>query len=222
MKEMIKRIPIIGFISRKIYRALCKIIPFPGSEEYWIHRYNSGGNSGAGSYHKLAGFKAEIINDFVKSNNVLNIIEYGCGDGNQLKLAEYPSYTGFDISPKAIALCQDIFRYDKTKCFRLMTEYKGETAQLTLSLDVIYHLVEDDIYFKYMTILFNSSDRFVIIYSSNYEEDQIHHERHRQFTTWVETHISHWRLIRHIPNRFPCHGNNKENSFSDFYIYAKV
>ncbi len=221
MKEMIKRIPIIGSISRKIYRVLCKQKPFPGSEEYWIRRYDSGGNSGAGSYHKLAEFKAEIINDFVKVNNVITIIEYGCGDGNQLKLAEYPSYIGFDVSPKAIALCQDIFHGDKTKSFRLMTEYKGETAQLTLSLDVIYHLIEDGIYYSYMERLFNSSERFVIIYSSNYDEEQKYHEKRRRFTKWVETNISHWKLMRHIPNRFPYKGN-EEGSLSDFYMYEKA
>ena len=159
---------------------------FPGSEDYWIQRYNSGGNSGAGSYNKLAEFKAEIINEFIKNNNIETIIEYGCGDGNQLKLAEYPSYIGFEISPKAIKLCQDIFEHDKTKSFRLMTEYKGETAQLTLSLDVIYHLVEDDIYYSYIERLFNSSKRFVIIYSSDYDEGKEYHEKRRQFTKWVK------------------------------------
>jgi SAM-dependent methyltransferase len=222
MKEMIKRIPIVGSISRKIYGALCKKKPFPGSEEYWIQRYKSGGNSGPGSFHKLAEFKSEIINDFVKRNNVVTVIEYGCGDGYQLKLAEYPSYIGFDVSPKAITLCQDIFQDDKTKSFRLMTEYKGETAQLTLSIDVIYHLIEDDIYYSYMERLFNSSERFVIIYSSNYDEEQQYHEKRRQFTRWVETNISIWKLTHHIPNRFPYNGNNKEGSLSDFYIYEKL
>ncbi len=220
MKVTIKRIPIIGSFLRKIYRTFFKQKPFPGSKEYWIQRYASGGNSGAGSYNKLAEFKAEIINDFVKVNNIITIIEYGCGDGNQLKLAEYPSYIGFDVSPKAIALCQNIFQGYESKSFRLMTEYKGETAQLTLSLDVIYHLIEDDIYYSYMERLFNSSERFVIIYSSNHNEVQKYHQKNRQFTKWVETNISHWKLIRHIPNRYP-YKNTKEGSISDFFIYEK-
>jgi len=196
--------------------------PFPGSEDYWIQRYHSGRNSGAGSYNKLAEFKAEIINDFVKDNNVKTIIEYGCGDGNQLKFAEYPTYIGFDISTKAIELCQDIFQHDKTKSFRLMTEYRGETAQLTLSLDVIYHLIEDEIYYSYMERLFNSSERFVIIYSSDYDGEQEYHEKRRQFTKLVNTNEPHWKLIRHIPNRFPYNGKNEEGSLSDFYIYEKA
>jgi len=223
MREMIKIIPIIGPVIIKIYRELFfKQKPFPGSEFYWIQRYNSGGNSGSGSYNNLAEFKAEIINDFVKDNNVITVIEYGCGDGNQLKIAKYPSYIGFDISPKAIKICQDIFQHDKTKSFRLMTEYKGETAQLTLSLDVLYHLIEDDIFNSYMERLFNSSERFVIIYSSDYDEEQKYHEKRRQFTKWVDTVVPGWKLIRHIPNRFPFNGRKEESSLSDFYIYEKV
>ena len=222
MKEIIKRIPIVRTIARKVYGVLFNNLkPFPGSEDYWIQRYNSGRNSGAGSYNRLAKFKAEIINHFVKDNNVTTIIEYGCGDGNQLKLAEYPSCIGFDVSSKAIAFCQDIFQSDKTKSFKLMTEYKGEMAQLTLSLDVIYHLIEDDVYYFYMKRLFNSSERFVIIYSSNYDKEQQYHEKRRQFTRWVETNKSDWNLIHHIPNRLPYNGNNEESSLSDFYIYEK-
>src|SRR5437899_4317923 len=58
-------------------------------------------NSGLGSYDKLAEFKAEVLNGFVKENTIKSVIEYGCGDGNQLKFAEYPSYLGFDVSVKA-------------------------------------------------------------------------------------------------------------------------
>lgn len=222
MREIIKRIPFLGSISRKFYRVFYKQKPFPGSEEYWVQRYNSGENSGKGSYDNLAEFKAEIINGFINRNNVTTIIEYGCGDGNQLKLGEYPSYTGFDVSSKAIMCCQDIFLDDKTKSFRLINEYKGETAQLTLSLDVIYHLIEDNVYYSYMERLFNSSERFVIIYSSNYDAEQEYHEKLRQFTTWVDKHVSNWKLIHFIKNKFPYNGNNEKDSQSDFYIYEKA
>jgi SAM-dependent methyltransferase len=221
MKEIIKKIPIIGSVSRNIYRCVFKQKTFPGSEKYWSQRYSSGGNSGSGSYNRLAEFKAEIINDFVKSNKVTTIIEYGCGDGNQLRLAEYPSYIGFDVSQRAIDICQDIFQNRENKKFKLVGEYRGETAQLTLSLDVIYHLIEDDIYYSYMERLFNSSERFVIIYSSNYDEEQKYHEKRRKFTKWIETNKPHWNLIIHIKNKFPYNENNDDGSPADFYIYER-
>ena len=80
-------------------------IPFD-SGRYWEQRYLSGDNSGSGSYNRLAQFKAEVLNDFVEKNNVSEVVEWGCGDGNQLKLAKYPRYTGFDVSQKAVDICK--------------------------------------------------------------------------------------------------------------------
>ena len=77
---------------------------FPGSKSYWEERYASGGNSGHGSVGQLAAFKAEILNGFVKENAVQSIIEFGCGDGRQLMLAEYTRYAGLDVSPTVIRM----------------------------------------------------------------------------------------------------------------------
>ena len=63
IKEAVKKIPILGNIARRINQKISKMKPFPGSEKYWEKRYIAGGNSGAGSYGKLAEFKAEVLND---------------------------------------------------------------------------------------------------------------------------------------------------------------
>lgn len=196
---------------------------FHDSERYWIKRYASSGNSGRGSYGKLAQFKAKILNEFVKSNNVTSVIEYGCGDGNQLKLAEYSNYLGFDVSSKALSRCKDIFANDCCKSFKLMSDYHGERTELTLSLDVVYHLIEDEVFESYMRILFDSSGRFVIIYSSNTDKQNLQqapHIKHRKFTKWIDENIHTWKLIQSIPNRYPYLDDN-EGSFADFYIYSK-
>lgn len=62
----------------------------------------------------------------------MSVVEYGCGDGNQLKMATYPQYLSFDVSPAAISMCKSVFNGDATKQFRLMSEYAGESAELTL------------------------------------------------------------------------------------------
>lgn len=223
LKEIIKNIPLIGHLARRIYRTWIK--PFPGSADYWKLRYESGGNSGAGSYNELARFKAETLNCFVSEYSITTVIEYGCGDGHQLRLAEYPSYIGFDVSPIAISLCSDIFSSDKSKTFKLIHEYAGETAQLVLSLDVVYHLIENDVFNSYMERLFKSSDHFVIIYSSNSNNNhgnQAAHVKHRRFSEWIENKQPQWKLLRHIPNRYPCMGDANKGSFADFYIYEKA
>ncbi|MEG4494344.1 hypothetical protein [Microcoleus sp. D3_18_C4] len=198
---------------------------FIGSENYWINRYDSGRTSGNGSYGKLAEFKAEIINEFVLQNSIEQVIEYGCGDGNQLKLANYPFYIGFDISFKAILICKSLFAKNARKTFKLMSEYTQEQGDLTLSLDVIYHLVEEQVFFTYMNRLFDSSKRYVIVYSSNTEiklEYQASHVKHRNFSKWVFNVKPEWKLIRHIPNKYPFIGNTKTGSLADFFVYEKA
>ncbi len=73
-----------------------------GSAQYWRDRYRTGGNSGAGSYGRLASFKAEIINAFVREHNITSVIEFGCGDGLNSLLADYPTYLGFDVADESI------------------------------------------------------------------------------------------------------------------------
>lgn len=198
---------------------------FPGSEKYWKERYATGGNSGVGSYGKFASFKAEVINKFVSEHEIRSVIEFGCGDGNQLKLANYPTYLGFDISKTAVDLCRETFKRDSSKSFKLIDEYDNERAELTLSLDVLFHLIEDEVFETYMMRLFNSSDKYVIIYSSNTDENEEReapHVKHRHFTRWIKEHLQEWSLIEHIPNKYPYKGNYLEGSFADFYIYQKT
>jgi hypothetical protein len=226
MKELIKKTPILRSIAKAVYfTVVAPFKTFPGSEDYWKQRYQSGGTSGAGSYGRLAQFKAEVINGFVKERQVSTVIEYGCGDGNQLTLSEYPSYIGFDISPEAISLCQQKFTSDKSKAFKLIDAYTNETAQMTLSLDVIYHLTEDKVYDTYMKQLFDSSTKYVIIYASNTDKQsriQAPHVRHRQFSKWIEEKRPGWKLMRQIPNRYPYTDDEQVESFADFYIYEKA
>lgn len=97
LKDIIKRIHLLNNIAEIIYFSLIKI-RFPGSKEYWEERYKGEGTSGLGSYGKFAEFKAEIINSFVKDNKINSVIDFGCGDGNQLSLFEIPYYIGLDVS----------------------------------------------------------------------------------------------------------------------------
>ena len=228
VKELIKRVPLVGPLARRIYRHFRgdreALQPFAGSERYWEQRYVSGGDSGPGSYGKFALFKAEILNGFVAEHEVRSVIEFGCGDGNQLELAAYPAYLGLDVSDTAIARCRERFRGDPTKTFQLAQDYDGRRAELALSLDVIFHLVEDGVFERYMATLFQAATRFVIVYSSNRDEptdEASMHVRHRRFTTWIDAHASDWSLKSHIPNRYPNLGDYRTGSFSDFYIYRR-
>jgi SAM-dependent methyltransferase len=197
---------------------------FDHSAQYWEERYRLRGTSGAGSYGRLAEFKAEVINRFVRERGVETVIEFGCGDGNQLTLAEYPSYVGVDVSPEAVALCRARFRDDATKTFHVSSELPPlPRRDLALSLDVIYHLVEDDTYHAYMGRLFDAASRYVIVYASNTDAPgPAPHVRHRAFGRWVAEHRPDWALVETIPNRYPFDERDPEGtSFADFYVYER-
>lgn len=195
--------------------------PF-SSRDYWVRRYKTGGNSGPGSYGPLAEFKAETLNKFVLEKRITSVIEFGCGDGNQLALARYPAYKGYDISHDVIIQCNERFAGDASKQFFELSEFKQSKAELTISLDVIFHLTEDNVFDTYMRRLFDTASRFVAIYSSN-QVDQIQpiapHVRHRNFSRWIDENRPYWQLTKRIANPFPYDGDSTTTSFSDFYFY---
>jgi hypothetical protein len=157
------------------------------SQEYWEKRYKTGGNSGSGSYNQLAEFKADIINNFTATNNISSIIDYGVGDGNQLLLinTENRQYTGIDVSPTIIEKCKKLFAEDTTKRFVLSSDVGQLQAELVLSCDVIYHLIEDRVYTDYMNKLFQMSTKYVIIYSKNEDIKHAQHVQFRKFQQYI-------------------------------------
>jgi hypothetical protein len=200
------------------------------SKNYWERRYSEGGFSGAGSYGRLAEYKAEFLNSFARRQNVSSVIEFGSGDGAQLRLLEFQHYIGLDVSKTSIKLCMQQYAGDRSKSFYLYdAEYVSDnhhlfTAELALSLDVIYHLVEDSVFDAYMQALFNAAQKFVIIYASNTSDNvglQPPHVRHRKFTDWVEQNKKCWTLTEHSVNKYSLKTNELDESFSDFYVYSK-
>jgi cyclopropane fatty-acyl-phospholipid synthase-like methyltransferase len=194
---------------------------FRSSASYWETRYARGGNSGSGSYGRQAEYKAAFLNSFVMANDVRTVIEFGCGDGSQLRRAEYPAYLGIDVSPTAIRMCADAFRKDQSKSFFLYCPdayfdparfIHGDAA---LSLDVLFHLVEDEVFESYLRSLFNAADRFVVIYGSDRVARSVApHVRHRKFTSWVDEHFGiDWELLQVEPA--PTGG------YQDFHVFAR-
>ena len=182
------------------------------------------GTSGPGSEGRLADFKAEVLNDLVRREGLQSVIEFGCGDGQQLARYAFPEYLGLDVSPQAVEACRARFAGDPTKQFALVQDYDGMPADLALSIDVLYHLVEQDVFEAHLRQLFSAATRFVVIYASNFEapqDPQTPHVRRRAVTPWVEAHIAGWTLHEHIPNRYPFAGDPREGSRSDFFVYAK-
>jgi len=169
------------------------------------------------------------LNAFATEKDIRSVTEYGCGDGHQLSLANYVEYVGIDISPAAIQRCVDIFVDDSSKSFfccdtSAMSLNSGRfDSELTLSLNVIYHLTEDDAYHNYMAHLFDSATRFVIVYASNWDAEEAAHVRHRHFTAWVAAHASEWTLVTSADPPFPHDPSDPEHtSWASFFVFEKA
>lgn len=212
-------LPLVGPFAVRLHSLLLR----PDANRYWEKRYRKGGDSGSGSYSRLAQFKAEVVNETVKEHYVSFVIEFGCGDGSQLQLAEYPRYLGLDVAPSAIARCRQTYAGDQSKEFQVFTPgLVVPQGDLTLSLDVVFHLIDDKIFDGYMTALFSASRRLVIVYSSNFEERYAApHVRHRKFTDWVEQNQPDFSLIRTVSNRYPFQEGDPDSSYADFFIYQR-
>lgn len=185
---------------------------------YWDNRYKNNGNSGNGSYGLLAKFKADIINNFIDKNNIHNIIEIGCGDGNQCELFNIDNYLGLDISPTIINYCNNKFKNNSKYNFKVYNNdyLNNEKYELSLSLDVIYHILHENEYKKYMEDLFNFSNKYVIIYSNNYSGHKIRHMYTKNFTKDIENWFKNYKLKEIINQIYPNLSN------ADFYIYEKI
>lgn len=221
IREVLKALPILGPTLRVAARSARRL--WFRSPEYWERRYAEGGSSGPGSYGLLAEFKAQVLNDFVYTHNVRSVIDFGCGDGNQLSLARYPEYIGVDISPTAVELCRKRFAGDTTKTFTAYPEPQGR-AELALSQDVIFHLTEDHVFETYMRSLFGAATRYVAIYSddTDYGFRDIH-VRHRCFSNWIAHNYPDWSLIQHTHTPLDLTGVDPKAGipWSDFYIYER-
>ena len=188
------------------------------SAKYWEERYYNGGHSGNGSYGFLAEYKRDFINQFILENKIKSLLEYGCGDCNQLSMIECDRIIGVDVSETAIKLCKTIL--PNSKFVSLETQkFPKEKTDLLLSLDVIYHLIEDKVYDKYISNIIKHGSEHVIIYSANFEDNGefSKHVKPRNFTI-NEKLLKTYNLEKIIENKYKSNDHTK-GSFSDWYIF---
>ena len=164
--------------------------------QYWDRRYRKGVGSGAGSRGLEAREKAEIVNHIIRRAGIQSVLDVGVGDGVVSEMIDAPAgYVGYDISETAISLCREMMP-DRT----FTTTLPAGDFDLIISMDVIFHLVNEDDYQAHLALLFGPSPeigrRAVLVYATNHDERGAAHVLHRKWTndvppTWSLT--AQWR-----------------------------
>jgi 2-polyprenyl-3-methyl-5-hydroxy-6-metoxy-1,4-benzoquinol methylase len=167
-------------------------------DNYWEKRYINGGNSGPGSYNASAAYKASVINNYIDKLNIRTISDYGCGDGNQISLLTgFEIYHGYDISSYIID--KNVVKFkDRNNMFFYKNVEDLPESDLTMSLDVLYHVSRMSDFVDYLTRLFDKSKKHVLIFSTDRNAENQSEESYiylRKFTDWVEANIPGFRLV---------------------------
>jgi hypothetical protein len=82
---------------------------------------------------------------------------------------------------------------------------------LVLSCDVIYHLIEENVYKEYMEKIFSMSKKYVIIYAPNINYNESVHVKKREFIEYIFDNYPNFNLVKRIKKNIGC----------PFYIFQK-
>lgn len=167
---------------------------------YWNERYRQGGDSGKGSYDELAAYKAEYLNSILEKYGVHRVVEFGCGDGNQLGMIRYPEYLGFDIAPAAVERCRERYARDDAKRFEVyvpgqLDRQSVGAPDMVVCLDVLYHIVDEADLTLTLDDIFGLGARVVVLYTALRPLDDL---------TDATLHIRDWDILERL-KRYPSY-----------------
>lgn len=167
-----------------------------GSHAFWEQRYRAGGDSGAGSRGDAAKVKAACINQVIGRRDVASVVDWGCGDGQQMALYDLAgvAYVGVEVSPTALTRC---LARRPEQAYVLWRPGCGISlhADLAMSIDLLHHFPDDDDYSEHLEQLFASANRYVLIHSTDRDElPSAVHVRHRPVGVDVAARFADWTL----------------------------
>jgi hypothetical protein len=107
-------------------------------------------------------------------------------------------------------------KYEGNKKIRFVYSLSEmDNVELIMSLDVTYHIIEDDLFIKYLNDLFLLSTKYVLIYSVNSSvATTVPHMKYRKFVEWIYENMENVKLIDE--KKYP----NKNNGIG-FYLFEK-
>lgn len=146
-------------------------------KSYWNSRYQSGHNSGYGSYGEQLSFK---LGQLKKLEGIKSITEIGCGDFNfgkrVMELFPEASYTGNDIS--------DFIIEKNTALYPFATFTTSEDvppADLVICVDVLLHVYDKEEADKLLDRLEKLWTKYLVVTAYERDEEMVGHVRIRTF-----------------------------------------
>jgi SAM-dependent methyltransferase len=198
---------------------------------YWDKHYLTGGDSGAGSFGAFSSWKADIVNQVISTYQINTVLEFGCGDGNQLLKFQIPEYRGLDVSSSAVATCKEIFKNDKSKSFSVIRPNSNldvSSAQLVMSLEVLMHITLEEDYLWTLEKIFESSEEFVLIQAPLFEYKLFpkhSHEKYRDIFRYLIDYLDCWSIIGLFVHPSVSPADRRKNVIgemsSDFILFKK-
>ncbi len=197
----------------------------PLSDRFWEKRYALGGNSGPGSYGRVAAWKARVVDEFLAEVKPSVIEDWGCGDGHQaslLSLPENATYLGLDVSMTTLDRLGRAHYGDPTRRFQHIRSFwhrPREPADVALSLEVLFHLVDEADWARYLDELFGESSTatWVVVLSNDADHGGVgEHVAVRPFVDYVnERYGERYEFDRRIQSF------DSRWCFSDFWIWRR-
>ena len=138
------------------------------SRDYWEKRYLAGGSSGLGSVGEHYAFKRDYLLRIIERYAIKSIVDYGCGDGFQIEpvilkerqgqtAPRVQAYYGLDVSPTTIDNCRKHYARFARFRFDVLADFKPASFDLSVSMDVLYHIIDYDEYVQYLNLIFSHS-----------------------------------------------------------------
>lgn len=212
--------------NARIVDILWRITNFSSSNDYWEKRYSIRHNSGKGSSEYASELKSLEIKKIIEKLPINTIVDYGVGDSTFLSHFLFEgTYIGLDISKTIIEKNLLIWRKYPNYQFLTMEQYSKSDfikRDMNLSLDVILHLVEDEVFYEYMSQLFTTKAQYILIYSTNHDTNPNFinpHVRHRLFTNYVADTFPEYRLL---VNGKPVEGLDQSEYPARIFLYSLI
>lgn len=197
------------------------------SYQYWAERYintNFKNSSGNGRLKFRLRYKAKMLNKIFETYTITKIADFGCGDGLLASRLKCAKYYGIEINSEIVSNLKNKF-FEK-KEFEFSTKFESRwrnKIDASISVDVIFHLVEKDVYQKYMNELFSTDAKYVIIRAYNHESQgtgRNSHILHREFLNTVKKYFPNYNLINESPPR-RRHIYLSDSDKNQFFVFKK-